>query len=548
MIEQLQDEQLAKADLRDQEHLAEERMAWEGLYQEVDRLYPDGAGGFNKSSPGAPRHDHLFDTTHLTALERFRAAGVAITTPEEVQYIRPRFLDDALNKQRSVQLWNEQAGKRLYGIRHALHSGFITAAGEDWDQLGRYGTSPMWADMHPTGRGMFYRTLHLSECFIDTDFSGLVNRVHRLMCRTAAQWCELFGMAALTPKMVKAIEENKPHTEFEVLHVVCPNTDWDKEKIDWRQFPIGSRYLAMDEKIYLQRKGFHSMPVSVSRHMTSPGEKYGRSPAIKMMPNAKGLQAMRKIVLRAANKAVDPALLFFADNGVTKLVTKPGGLNAGLMSEEGRPLVSRMPGGEQGLPFAENEAEYERGVIKTAFLEEFFKLLTDPNGRMTTVEVVEVLAKQGVLVRPFASRYASEKQHPVSQRELDLCMRNGQLPELPPEVLEAGAWPLVEYENPLSAMARAESTGKTMRWLEMLNPLMQVDPTVRDYIDTDEMVAGSAIEIGVNPLYVRDGAAVAALRAQRKESEQAPIEADAIAKLAGAGLDTAKANQISAAA
>ncbi len=548
MIEQLQDEDLAKADLRDQARLAEERMAWEGLYQEVDRLYPDGAGGFNKSSPGAPRHDHLFDTTHLTSLDRFRAAGVAITTPEEVQYIRPRFLDDELNKQRSVQLWCAQAGKRLYGIRHALHTGFITAAGEDWDQLGRYGTSPMWADMHPTGRGMFYRTLHLSECFIDTDFSGLVNRVHRRMVRTAAQWCELFGEAALTPKMAKAMEENKPHAEFEVLHVVCPNTDWDKEKIDWRQFPIGSRYLAMDEKIYLQRKGFHSMPVSVSRHMTSPGEKYGRSPAIKMMPNAKGLQAMRKIVLRSANKAVDPALLFFADNGVTKLVTKPGGLNAGLMSEDGRPLVARMPGGEQGLPFAENEAEYERGVIKTAFLEEFFKLLTDPNGRMTTVEVVEVMAKQGVLVRPFASRYASEKQHPVSQRELDLCMRNGQLPELPPEVLEAGAWPIVEYENPLAAMARAESTGKTMRWLEMLNPLMQVDPTVRDYIDTDEMVAGSAIEIGVNPLYVRDGAAVAALRAQRKESEQAPIEADAIAKLAGAGLDTAKANQISAAA
>ena len=127
-------------------------------------------------------------------------------------------------------------------------------------------------------------------------------------------------------------------------------------------------------------------------------------------------------------------------------------------------------------------------------------------------------------------------------------MRNGQLEQLPPEVLEAGAWPIIEYENPLAAMARAESTSKTMRWLEAINPLMQIDPDVRDYIDTDQLVPGIAEEIGVKPQYVRDADAIAAIRAKRKEDEQAPIEADAIAKLAGAGLDTAKANQISAAA
>ena len=470
------------------------------------------------------------------------------TTPEEAQYIRPRFLDPELMKSRAVQLWCQRSGERIYGIRHALRTGFITAANEDWDQLGRYGTSSMWCDMHPSGRGLFYRTLHLSSCFIDTDFNGLVNRHHRLMRKSAAQLAELFDADSLTPKMQQALKDSKPQTEFEVLHVVAPNTSWDADRLDDRRSPIGSRYLAMDEKMYLQRRGYHSMPVSTSRHMTSPGEKYGRSPAIKMLPNTKGLQAMRRITLRAANKAVDPALLFFADDGVNKLVSKPGGMNPGLMSEDGRPLVSRMPGGEQGLPFAENEAEYERSVVKSAFLEEFYKMLTDPNSRMTTTEVLEVMAKQGVLVRPFASRYATEKQHPVSQRELDLGLREDQIEALPPEVLEAGGWPILEYENPLAAMARAESTSKTLRFLEALNPLMQIDPGVRDYLDTDELVPGTAAEIGVKPQYVRDAKTVEAMRAERKQNEQAPVEADAIAKLAGAGLDTARANQISAAA
>lgn len=541
----LQDDELAKADLRDQERLEQERMPWESLYRDIDELYPDGAGGFTKSTQGAPRHERIFDPSHLNKLERFAAAGVAITTPEEQQYIRPRFLDPELMKDREVRLWCEEAGTRLYAIRHALHTGFITAANEDWDQLGRYGTSPVWCEPRPDNRGLFYRTLHLSSTWIDVDFAGMVNRVHRKLCKPVRDLAEMFGEENLTPKMRKALEDDKPQTEFEVLHVVAPNTRWDRDRFDHDRFPISSRYLAIDEKHYLRRKGYNSMPVAVSRHMTSAGEKYGRSPAIKMMPTVMGLQAMRRTTLRAAHKAVDPALAFNNDDGATSLVSRAGGMNPGMVNDQGQMLVQRMPGGEQGLPFAQNETEREREQLGAAFLEDFYRILTDPNSRMTTTEVLEVMAKQGVLVRPFANRYATEKQHPISQRELDLCLNNGQLPPLPEAAREAGAWPMIEYENPLAAMARAESTGKTMRFLEALNPIMQLKPEVADYIDEDALVPGIAAEIGVKPQYVRDKAQVDAMREQRKASEQAPIEADTIAKIAGAALDTAKANQIS---
>lgn len=548
MIESLQDDELAKADLRTQERLEQERAPYEALWKDVDELYPHGAGGFDRMTPGVMRGDKLFDTTHLTSLERFAAAGVAITTPEQSQYIRPRFLDPDLNKLRSVQLWSERAGERLYGIRHALHTGFITAAHEDWDQLGRYGTSPMWTDRLPDGRGMFYRALHLSECYIDTDFSGLVNRVHRKLCKPVEELAAMFGEDALTPKMQEALADpKKRRTEFEVLHVVAPNTTWDEDKFDFRRFPIGSRYLAIDEKLYVRRKGYNSMPISVSRHTTSPGEKYGRSPAMKMLPTTKGLQAMRRTTLRAAHKAVDPALLFNNDDGVTSLVTRPGGMNPGMVDDMGRPLVSRMPGGEAGLPFAEQETEYERSVQRTAFLEEFYKILTDPNSRMTTTEVLEVMSKQGVLVRPFANRYATEKQHPMSQRELDLTLAFQQIEALPGEVQEAGAFPVIEYENPLAAMARAESTSKSLRFMEALIPLSAQGKNLEvfDWIDQDTMIPGIAHEIGVKPSYVRSPEQVAAMRADRNEQQAAVAGANQLGTAAGAYLDVAKANQIS---
>lgn len=547
MDDKMQDETLVKDDLRDHDRMKSERAPWETTWREIDDRFPDGAGGFNASTPGAVRGENNFDATHITALERFAAAGVAITTPEEKQYIRPKFADEDLMKLRNVQLWCERAGKRLYDIRHAAHTGFTTAANEDWDQLGRYGTSPMWSEAR-AGRGLIYRTLHLSECYIDTDFAGMVDRVHRQFKRTARQLEGFFGRDALTPKMIDALEKNKDSTEFEILHIVSPNTAFDADKLDWRAQPISSRYLAIDEKMYIKRGGYFTMPISVSRHTTSPGEKYGRSPAIKMLPTIHGANAMRHTTLRAGHKAVDPALLFFDDDGITSLQTKPGGINPGLVDDMGRPMVARMPGGENGIPYALEMIEQERQVIRTAFLEDFYKILTDPNSRMTTTEVLEVMSKQGILVRPFASRYATEKQNPVSQRDLDLALRFGQIEDFPDEVKEAGAWPHIEYENPLAAMARAEATTKTLRFVEAITPMVQADPGIYDYLDTDKMVPGIAAEIGVNPEYIRDPETVAAIRQKRAEEEQTALDVQNLQGAADAYKNIVQGNNMAEAA
>lgn len=548
MNEAIQDLELAKADIRDHERLVAERAPWESTFKAVDDRFPDGAGGFNATSPGALRGGRNYDTTHITANERFAAAGVAITTPEGQDYIRPRFADANLMKLRSVRQWCEYAGRRLYDIRHAPHTGFAAAANEDWDQLGRYGTSPLWQEAI-AGRGLFYRCLHLSTVWIDVDFAGLVDTVHRKYSASARQLEKQFGREALTPKMQEALATaGKEHTEFECLHVVCPNTDWDEERLDHRRFRIASRYLALDEKIYLRRAGYRTMPVSVSRHSTSPGEKYGRSPAIKMMPTINGINAMRHTTLRAMHKAVDPALLFYNDDGVSKLVTKPGGLNPGLVDDMGRPMVHRMPGGENALPIAQADIDAERAIVRTAFLEEFYKILTDPNSRMTTMEVLEVMAKQGVLVRPYASRYAAEKQYPMTNRDLDLALRAGQIDDFPPEVKEAGAWPLIDYENPLAAMARAESTAKTQRWLEQLQPLAAIDPEVGLIVDAEAIARGSAEEMGVKSAYVRPPEVVAAMKAKAAEDRQAAIDTENLANAAGAALDLSKAGQVQQAA
>ena len=547
MIDTMQDEDLAKADLRNHERLVQQRQPWEATYQEVDARFPNGAGGFNGTQPGAIRGARNYDATHITGNQRFAAAGVAITTPEETGYIKVSFLDEDLMKIPAVKEWCEYAGKRLYAIRHAMHTGFVASANEDWDQLGRYGTSAVWQEARPWG--MVYRTLHLSETWIDVDFCGLVDTVHRCFERSARQLEDFFGKENLTPKMRDALATpGKEDTKFKILHVVRPNTGWDEDRLDHRRFPIASRYLAVDEKLFLRRAGYYTMPISVSRHATSAGELYGRSPAIDHMPTINGLNAMRHTTLRAGHKATDPALVFYNDDGVSSLATKPGGISPGFVDEEGRMMIHKVPGGEAGLPWAESMIEQERQTVRTAFVEDFYKILTDPNSRMTTTEVLEVMAKQGVLGRPFASRFAMEKQHPMTNRDLELALQNGQLRDFPPEVKEAGAWPVIAYENPLAAMARAESTAKTRRWLEGAQPLSAIDPGVADVINAEEILRGDAEAMGVPLRYVRPPEEVAALRQKRGEDQKAVADAELIEKTAGASLDLARAGQIAEAA
>lgn len=549
MIDTIQDDELVKADLRNHDRLKTERAPWENAWEEIDRRVNPGAeGGFNVTSPGQFRGQQNFDVTAVDGLDKFASVMSAISVPETEQYIRPRFADKDLDKLPEVRRWCERAGDRLYAIRYAAHTAFGTAADEDFRQLGTYGTAPLWSAELP-GVGLFYRALHLSECYIDTDLTGMVDTAHRAFKRTARQIEGFYGRACMTPKMIDALDKGKEHTEFELVYVCTPNRDWDPDKFDWRGKPVSGRLLAPDEKLYMKREGFHTMPISVSRHSTSPGDKYGRSPAFKMMPTINGVNVMRRDTLRAGQKAVDPALMFYSDDGITSLVSKPGGMNPGMVDEFGRLMVARLPGGENGIPYAMEMIEQERAPIRSAFLEDFFKLLVDDKVQRSAQAVLEIASKQGLLVAPYASRYRTEKQNPVTQRDLDLALRAGQVEPLPQVVIEAGAWPVIDYDNPIGRMARAEEASGLTRWIEVMTPLAQLDEgAVFDHINTDEAAKGLGEVLGVRPSWIATDDEVAAKRAAREEAKGATAGVEALGTVAGAYKDIAQGNQIAAAA
>lgn len=542
MNEQLQDDDLVKREIAELERMKGERMPYEGEWREIeDRL---GLAGFRQTTPGQRRGQRNFDSSARRGLSRFSSAMSDITVPEARQYIEISFADKDLNKLPEVRRWCEYAGDRLYAIRYRPHAMFGVAAFEDFRQLGSYGTSPIWTDIKP-GVGLFYKALPLHECYIDVDYVGMVDTVRRCFKRTARQLEQQFGKANLTPKMLEALEKDRPNDEFEILHTVKPNGEVKPDKFDYRGKPIASIYIAIGEKHVLRRGGYYNMPISVSRHITSPGEKYGRSPAMDVLPNINVANAQAQTLLRAGHKALDPALAFYSDDGLTGLSTRPSGMNAGMVSDEGRLLVARMPGGENGLPVGMELLEGERAIIDDGFLGSYFKLLTDDSVQRSAQAVLEIAGKQGVVVAPYASRYQGEKQNPITQREFEEAMRAGEIEPPPPVVLEAGAFPKIEYDNPLRRMARAQEAAGMSRLVEVLAPFAQTDPDIiGDVINLEEAGPGLADALGVRKTWTRTAEEIGARRAQREQDKAAAATLDGLEQAAGATLDLTRAGQL----
>jgi hypothetical protein len=385
------------------ERLKEKRAYYEPTWRDIDRFVdPFGAGGWDKGRSSFTNDaDELFDVTALDGLDRYTAAIAGVTIPRGQRWHGIAFADPDLMKIPAVARWCEIAADRLFLARYAPWTGFEAQAHEDIRQEGKYGTSPMWIGDN-VGRGLFYKTLHLSECYIDEDFSGRVDTVHRAYCETIRNAIAEFGVDSLSDKTRRdADDPKKINNEIEILHVIRPNRAYEPGNFGPKGKPIESLYLELGEKHVIRRSGFTSMPIPVSRHVTGPRDCYGRSPAMKALATIKGLNAMARTILDAANKAVDPPLLFFDDADITSVVTKAGGLTPGGARRSGaaRWCTRFMTGGQ--LPIGEQIREGERAVVKTRSSTSIFRLLTDPSDRMTATQVMEQVAKEGVLIAPF---------------------------------------------------------------------------------------------------------------------------------------------------
>jgi hypothetical protein len=277
---------------------------------------------------------------------------------------------------------------------------------------------------------------------------------------------------------------------FNFLHRVCPRNDYDPGRLDEKGKPWASYYISLEGRSLLQEGGYTTFPAAISRYEQTPGEIYGRSPAMMVLPALKTLNNEKATFLKQGHRAADPVLLT-ADDGVIDMSLRPGAINKGGVSAEGRPLVVTLPTGN--IQISKEMMDEEKSLINDAFLVTLFQILTE-TPTMTATEVIERTNEKGILLAPTVGRQQNEYLGPMIDREIDLLAQQRLIPPMPPALREAKGEYAVVYTSPLTRAMKAQEAAGFMRTLETVKELVAItqDQSLLDPFSFDVAVPAIA--------------------------------------------------------
>lgn len=501
-----------------QSQLENDRTTFDAHWKEVaERVLPRQDEFLQKRTvEGDKRTEKIFDSTALLALDRAASAIDSLISPQTQIYHRLSPEDEGLVEDRAVKLYLDEVTKLLFRVRYRPMANFASQAHECYVTQMAFGTMAMFVDDH-IGIGMRYKSIALSDMYIAENHAGIVDYWHRKIRMSARAAAQKWGERNLPEVVAKALIK-EPFRKFDFIHCVKPNEEIKSGARDYRGMPFSSYYVSCEGKKLISEGGYRTAPYAVSRHVTSPNETYGRSPAMMVLPDIKMVNEMEKTIIRAAHKIVDPPLLLHGDGVLSAFNARPNALNYGGVDEQGRQLVVPMKTGSN-LPIAVEMTEQKRKVINDAFYVTLFQILVQ-NPQMTATEALIRAQEKGQLLAPTVGRTQSEFFGPIIDRELDILAASGNLPPMPEKLRRTGGGVKAVYTSPLARLRRAEDGVAIMRTIEALAPIAQVQPDVYDRFDPDKVLGELAEINGVPERVLRSMEEMTQLRDERKQAAQ----------------------------
>jgi hypothetical protein len=276
-----------------------------------------------------------------------------------------------------------------------------------------------------------YRAYHIGTIFFEVNSKGIIDVVYRQIFYNARQAEQEFGREVLSPKILKALEKGDTDTKFEFVHIAIPNEDYDGGKVGSSKYK--SLYLDVQSKREVKTGKFDSLPYLAARFSLTPGDPYGRCPAIELLPEISMLDRMKKSYILAQEKAVDPALVAEDDGVVGQPATGPGDMmymRAGAKFPQPLNQGINIPLGREGIMD-------QQQIVKTGFFNDLFDALAD-GSYMTAREVDARIEDKIIHIAPAVTSLEKEMTSlekeifsPLLERTLELLIKAKKIPKPP---------------------------------------------------------------------------------------------------------------------
>lgn len=453
---------------------------WRSLHQEaMDYALPQRET-FTLHSQGQRKNRFVYDSTAVEGVEQFASRIQASLTPSWQRWAN-LVAGESVPEGEKVEVDKRLEEATALIFTNLNHSNFDTEISPSYKDLA-VGTGAILIEETPLGENSAFRFTNVPLAELHIEKTGDVWRCQKMP----------------GGKIKRTWENADIPTELQKLIDKDPNADIEiKNGMKYNPETKGYVQVVLWEKSVLFSQEFETKRLIVFRWSVTPGETYGRGPAISKLPD---IRTANKIVeLTLGNAALQMSGVYTGrSDGIFNPNTAriaPGSIIPVGTNDSSNPsLTALTPSGNLGI--ADGLLEMMQNSIRKSFFSDPLGELTDPV-RSATENIIrnqEFLKQSGASI----GRLKTELIEPLMAAMVDILKGLGQFPPININGKEA----TIKQVSPLAQAESIEEFQNTQLWLSTLAEFLPPE-LIAAKVKVEDLPAKFQDQLGTDPDLVR---------------------------------------------
>lgn len=288
------------------------KSSFDSLCQSIaEQFYPERAQFTASHDWGEEFASHLFDASPVLMRRDLGNAFSSMLRPRGQPWFRLAAPED-VDEDEEVNNWLDSRTAAMRRMIYDRRSCFVRATKEADHDFATFGNAVLSVEERPTRDGIVLRCHHFKDCAWLEGMDGEPDTLFRNVQMSARQMAQFFNQPGdtLPAEVRRCLDPGKnADAEFTVRHVMMPAGDYDYARSKPAKHPWVSLYVCIKSKTLIREAPSWEFRYVVPRWQTISGSPYAVSPAaMTALPDARTMQAMARVMLESAEKAVDPPM------------------------------------------------------------------------------------------------------------------------------------------------------------------------------------------------------------------------------------------------
>lgn len=479
---------------------------WRTLHQEAMDYSLPNRETFTITANGQRKGHFVYDSTAEEGIDQFASRIQGSLVPSWTQWMNLVAGDDIPKDQ------VEEVNKALKNATDTFfsnlnHSNFDTEITPSLLDLG-VGTGAILIEENDfdESSALKFTNIPLAELYVEKPARGAIKNTFRKQKVEAGNIPITWPNAEIPDKLQKIIDKT-PEKEVDITNSFLFNT---KSKL-YTQIVIW-------EKASLLVQEFKTRRLIVFRWSVTPGEAYGRGPAIKKLPD---IRTANKIVeLTLGNAALQMSGVYTGkSDGIFNPHTAriaPATIIPVGSNDNANPTLRPLPlSGNLGI--ADNLLEGFQNNIRKAFFSSPLGEITDPVRSATE----NVLRNQEFLKQSGANigRQKTEMIEPIVAASVDILIGRGKIPDITVD----GKDVTIKQSSPLAKAEDIEEFQNTQLWLSTMAQFVP-EEVLALKVKVEDLPAAFQKQLGTDPALLRSEAETKDVAGKIQESSKQQLE------------------------